>query len=389
MKAYAKIADVRSKKQKMKQIKQKMGTGSISLSSRQGVFALSFVFLTAFLLAGFSIVSADQYDAKIKELEQQNDKKEAVTAQLGAEASSLSEVISKLQAEIDAKQATISQYQNDVEQLKVEIAAAEKELAKQKDLLRQTIKAIYIEGDISTLEMLASSDDLTDFFDKQQYRDTVQDKVKSTLDKITQLKLDLNTKKNKIEKLIADQKRQKAEIVSKRSEKDRLLSLNVNEQNKLESEIQANNVKVAELRRQQAIENAKHGSGVIAGDPSKGGYPAKWANAPQDSLVDTWGMYNRECVSYAAWKVYQSGRYMPYWGGRGNANRWPHNTSNKGKTPRVGAVAIAYWGYYGHAMYVEAISGNRVYVSQYHYGVRGEYSEMWVNTSEIDWFLYF
>lgn len=389
MKAYAKIADVRSKKQKMKQIKQKMGTGSISLSSRQGVFALSFVFLTAFLLAGFSIVSADQYDAKIKELEQQNDKKEAVTAQLGAEASSLSEVISKLQAEIDAKQATISQYQNDVEQLKVEIAAAEKELAKQKDLLRQTIKAIYIEGDISTLEMLASSDDLTDFFDKQQYRDTVQDKVKSTLDKITQLKLDLNTKKNKIEKLIADQKRQKAEIVSKRSEKDRLLSLNVNEQNKLESEIQANNVKVAELRRQQAIENAKHGSGVIAGDPSKGGYPAKWANAPQDSLVDTWGMYNRECVSYAAWKVYQSGRYMPYWGGRGNANRWPDNTSNKGKTPRVGAVAIAYWGYYGHAMYVEAISGNRVYVSQYNYGVRGEYSEMWVNTSEIDWFLYF
>lgn len=373
----------------MKKSTQDVQSKPIVLHSKEGIFALSLVLLMTFSTASFSIVSADKFDAQINALSQDNDKNAATQAQLGAEASSLSDAIAKLQAQINAKQATINKHQAEVEKLKEEIKKAEIELAKQKKILGENIKAMYLEGDITTVEMLASSKNLSDFFDKQQYRTSVQDKVKNTLDKITQLKLDLNTKKEKTEKLIAEQKELKNQLLSQRSEKDRLLSLNQNEKNKVDSRIKGNNAKIAELRRQQAIENAKHGNGVIAGDPSKGGYPAKWANAPQDSMIDDWGMYNRECVSYTAWKVYQSGRYMPYWGGRGNANEWPGNTSNKGHTPRVGAVAIAYWGYYGHAMYVEAVSGGRVYVSQYNYGVRGEYSEMWVNTSDIDWFLYF
>lgn len=352
-----------------------------------GLFAGIGVFM--FSILSTPLVLADQFDEQIRALNQDNSQKQAVKSQLGAEAASLGDEISKLQAQIDAIQGRINDLNGQIDSLKKQIADAEAELAKQKVVLGETIKATYVDGDVSTIEMLASSKDLSDFFDKQQYRESVRSKIKNTVDKITTLKVQLKSNKETVEKALVEQKGLQGQIVSQRAEKDRILSLNEGQQNDLNSQIKNNSAKVAELRRQQAIENSKHGSGVSAGDPSKGGYPAKWANAPQDSVLDSWGMYNRECVSYTAWKVYESGRFMPYWGGRGNANQWPDNTSNKSKTPHVGDVAIAYWGYYGHAMYVEAISGNRVYVSQYNYGVRGEYSEMWVNISEIGWFLSF
>lgn len=352
-----------------------------------GVLASLTIFAIGTLAAPLAM--ADQFDEQIKALNQDSSQKRVAQSQLGAEASSLNDEINRLQGQIDAVQGRINDLNGQIASLKKQITDAETELAKQKAVLGQTIKATYVDGDVSTIEMLASSKDLSDFFDKQQYRESVRTKIKNTVDRITTLKVQLKSNKETVEKALGEQQNLQGQIVSQRSEKDRILGLNESQQNALNAQIKNNSAKASELRRQQAIENSKHGSGVSSGDPSKGGYPAKWANAPQDSLLDNWGMYNRECVSYTAWKVFESGRFMPYWGGRGNANQWPDNTSNKSKTPAVGTVAIAYWGYYGHAMYVEAVSGSRVYVSQYNYGVRGEYSEMWINTSEIAWFLSF
>jgi surface antigen len=144
---------------------------------------------------------------------------------------------------------------------------------------------------------------------------------------------------------------------------------------------------IAQWQAAQLTANRSLGGTAIAGDPDYGGYPAKWASAAQDSTVDSWGMYNRECVSYTAWKVYQTYGYMPYWGGVGNANEWPFDAYRAGiatgSTPQVDSVAISMSGYYGHAMWVEKISGDMIYVSQYNYNLNGEYSEMWVNGSHF------
>jgi surface antigen len=52
--------------------------------------------------------------------------------------------------------------------------------------------------------------------------------------------------------------------------------------------------------------------------------------------------------------------------------------------PRVGDVAISMSGYYGHAMYVEAVyNDGTIYVSQYNYGVAGEYSEMRISSAGL------
>lgn len=146
---------------------------------------------------------------------------------------------------------------------------------------------------------------------------------------------------------------------------------------------------IASLQAAQVTANRDLAGTIVVGSQDHGGYPAKWDNRAQDSTLDSWGMYNRECVSYTAWKVYQTYGQMPYWGGVGNANQWVRDARNAGiptsSIPKVHSVAISMHGYYGHAMWVEAVRGNMIYVSQYNYDLRGHYSEMWVNG---DYFTY-
>jgi surface antigen len=109
-----------------------------------------------------------------------------------------------------------------------------------------------------------------------------------------------------------------------------------------------------------------------------GGYPAQWANPPRGTVIDAWGMFNRESVSYAAWKVYDTYGSMPFWGG--NPNQWPDKARGVGirvdfiAEPR--SVAILNRGAYGHAMWVEAVNTDgTVRISQYNNDFTGAYSE--------------
>lgn len=361
---------------------------------RTAIFAMAVVF--AAVGVGIPMARADQYQEQIDALKQQTAESRQSLDQLGAQADSYQDQINKLQAEINSLQEQIQVNQAKSADLQRQIVEAEAELARQKKVLGQSIKQMYLEGQISTIEMLASSKDLSEFVDKQQYRDSVQNKIKTTLDKITALKLQLKDQKDQVEKLLKDLETMKAQLGTQQAEQSRLLSMNQQQQRDLDSQIKANNSKVAELRAQQAaaIAAAARSRGVqIVPSTGNGGYPDRWANASPDSMVDSWGMYNRECVSFTAFKVWQSGRYMPYWGGRGNANEWPGNARAAGipvdSRPRVGDVAILYIGVYGHAMYVEAVldSGAKVMVSQYNWAPYA-YNEMILSTSGME-FIHF
>lgn len=162
---------------------------------------------------------------------------------------------------------------------------------------------------------------------------------------------------------------------------------------RLSAQAQLDQKKYSQLLAAQLVANQDLGGSAVAGDPDHGGYPSKWDSpAYQDSRLDSWGMYNRECVSYTAWKVYQTYGDMPYWGGVGNTNQWVIDAQRAGiptgSTPRVHSVAISMHGYYGHAMWVEAVKGDMIYVSQYNYDLHGHYSEMWLSSSALT-YIYF
>ncbi len=345
--------------------------------------------LAVVLLVAVPLVRADRFDDQINSLNQDTSQKQQTANQLQLQANSYADQIYNLQTQINSLQADINANQAKSADLQNQITQAETDLAKQKKVLGENIKTMYLEGQISTIEMLASSKDLSDFVDKQEYRNSVQNKIKDTLDKITALKQQLKSQKEQLEGLIRDQQSQQAQLDTQRGEQDRLLSLTQDQQAAVTQSIQANNAQVASLRAQQAEENRKRLAGRLeSGDPNHGGYPGKWDHAVQDSMLDDWGMLNRECVSYTAWKVFQNFGSMPYWGGEGNANQWPGDARNAGiptgSTPKRHSVAISMGGAYGHAMWVEDVyDGNQIHVSQYNYDLQGHYSEMTINGSGL------
>lgn len=353
---------------------------SIQVRSLFGVVCVCLMLVGATLINN---ARADQFDARINVLQNRNAKNQAVSDQLASRASSYSDAINRLQKQIDSLQAAIADNQHKSDELQKQIVKAQADLAQQKKVLGENIKAMYLEGQTSTLEVLASSKDLSDFVDKQQARNAVSDKVKDTVNKIASLQQQLKSKQNRLKQMIADQKAQNSELASTQAQQSHMLAYTQSQKAAYDQKIKNNNTEIASLRAAQAAANRALGGAATAGDPGHGGYPAYLDNAIEDSLVDPWGMLNRECVSYTAWKVYQTFGHMPYWGGSGNANQWPADARAAGiatgSVPRVHSVAISMGGAYGHAMWVEGVSGNYIHVSQYNYDLAGHYSEMTIN----------
>lgn len=371
-----------------------------NMVKRTPVFLAASILAVAPSLRDGKDVFADPYDQRIAELNSSIEDNQNKIAELKNQGDTLASKLEQMRLEAANLQAKIDTNETKNSQLKSKIAEAEKKLAENKKVLASSIKKLYIEGDISSLEILASSKSLSDYVDKQEYRDRVKNKIASLTVQVQDLKEEMEGQQIEVANLLRDQIGMRVDLESKQSQLDKLLTETRGQEDAYQRQVQSDNSEVARLREEQARANSSSltpRNGGVSYVPSSGiangGYPTLWANAPQDSLVDSWGMYNRECVSYTAFKVWQSGRYMPYWGGRGNANRWPTNARNAGipvdSNPRVGDVAISLSGYYGHAMYVERVnSDGTIKVSQYNYGIRGEYSEMTISPSGL-YFIHF
>ncbi len=360
-----------------------------SIMTKKRIATLSVLSLTALSLGISPVVFADRFQDQINELNNQNSANREGLNALGNEAASLQDKIAKLQAEIVSLQTQIQANETKKAETVAKITEAEAKLAQNKQYLSDNIKAMYVDGEISSLEMLASSQDLNDFVDKDTYQKSVQVKIQETMDTIKSLRAQLDTEKINLERMIADQQDMRNRVAAQQAEQARILSLNQAQQGELDGQIKANSSKISDLRKQQAMENARLGGGKIPpGVPGGGGYPGKWAFAPIDSIVDSWGMYNRECVSWTAFKVYSSGRYMPYWGGIGNANQWDDNARRAGipvdGNPREGDVAVSNSGTWGHVMYVESVAADgSIYVSDYNQQYDGLYREYWISADTV------
>ena len=115
------------------------------------------------------------------------------------------------------------------------------------------------------------------------------------------------------------------------------------------------------------------------GDPQDD-YPAKWKNVGKDTVADSWNYYNRECVSFVAFRLDRDGRTDFSFAPQGNAGYWgelrPQYRKDK---PKRGDVA---WfprnspgtGGYGHVAYVsKVISDTEILIEEYNYDLNGNY----------------
>ena len=113
----------------------------------------------------------------------------------------------------------------------------------------------------------------------------------------------------------------------------------------------------------------------------------------EDTKVDPWNLYNRECVSYVAWALESRfGKSVAPFHGDGNAMDWPTSAARwsgafRVTSPQPGDVVVlpASGGFapIGHVMIVESVSGSSMFVSQYNFYGTGQYSTMTVQNSGV------
>lgn len=364
----------------------------------------------AILLTSFTSIPALAIDAgklkndlnsvnsKITELTDQINAYEKEANELARQADSISKQIAILQNQQDKLKKQIELKQAEHDQIVLEIEAVQKRINDNYEIIGYVIAQYYYNDGVSTIERIASSESFSSFVNEEAQLSSISDTLGEIVEENKALKESLIQKKKRAEQILADLDAQKQQLAATEKQQQELLAETRNNESKYNSLKSSASKERKELEaQQQAIlqELAKQysASGETSGDPSKGSYPYS-GQCPAASLngtqyADQWGMYICECVSYAAWKVFQTYGYMPYWGGRGNASQWPANARAAGYTvssvPRAKSVGISQSGPYGHAVWVEAVSGNRVYISQYNAAneatnwVMGQYSEQWVD----------
>ena len=340
-------------------------------------------------------VRADRFEEEIRTLQQQNSQSRNTLADLQMQASSFQNAVDLLNGQIALLTGQITTNQAEQAKLQDQINQAQAELDRQREVLGADIKAMYVDGDITTIEMLATSRNLSDFVDKEEYRNAVQSKIQETLRRISKLQAELKNKKDVVDQLLKEQQSQQQQLDAKRAEQNRLLTYNQSQQNDFNNQIKANQSKIDELRYKQVLANiALFGGGVTPGIPGGGGYP--WGNAYcvhtgnvggacynydwyfNKGAWDTWGYGFRNCTSWVAYKLALNGKTG--FSSMGNANDWPAAARARGigvsygSGARAGDAVVNPAGYYGHVMYAEAVTEDgRVIVSDYNRAGDGLY----------------
>jgi len=388
-------------------------SGHTHVAKRLVLGATVVLFLVASLVQMSPIARADDYDRRIAEIQGQINAYQA-------EAGKFSEKAQTLQAELDAlvNQKNIIQSQIDLKQaehdkLVAQIAENEKKIGENQDALGTTIADLYVSSDISSLEMLASSSNISEYVDKESYRNAIRDTLTATIADTKKRKKELEVQQQEVTRVMAELRFARDELAAKEAQQANLVAQTRGEEaayRKLVGEREGQ--KLALQREQQAaIEAAMRRNGglvnVLPGDPNKGGYPWEagcWVDANAWSHggaggngTDPLGYGCRQCVSYTGWKVGErTGNFPRYWG---NANMWPASARaagyQTGSTPRANSVGVISAGTYGHVVWVEDVHGDgTVTVSQYNYYNAGgpgwgHYSKMRVSAWTYDTYIYF
>jgi surface antigen len=126
-------------------------------------------------------------------------------------------------------------------------------------------------------------------------------------------------------------------------------------------------------------------------------YPSRLKNAAQDSLVDPWQFYNRECTSFVAWRLNSENNvpFTDYFQGAhwGNASNWK-NAAKSLKIPvdnNPTRGAVAWWAAgsagssRGHVAWVQVVGDSSITIEEYNYLHEGFYDTRTISTSSSLW----
>ena len=325
---------------------------------------------------------ADQFDAQIAAARQAAAAAQAQASASSAQASNYQDQVNQYQSQANVIQAQINLNVAKSNKLDVDIATAIANLAEQKTILSASIKQMYLDSGVTPLEMLASSQNISDFMNKQQYQDKVKTKIQDSMASILALKAQLDAQQKEVAQILITEHSQRDQVASLLGQANALLAVAQQSAAAANQQVKQQNSQISGLIAARAAA-VSSGSLHVSGGGC-GPYPDNWCSAGQDSMDTLGGYPNRECTSYAAWRWSQSGHPIPaYWGDGG---AWMSEANSS--VPHPGDIIVwarnanAYIGYHGHVGFVESVSGSTVTWSQYNFNTGsgdGRYSIMSAN----------
>jgi len=183
-------------------------------------------------------IFADSLDDQIRELDNQISQNRKAAIQKAQEADSLENKLSILSNEISISLNALNKTRLEIAQSEKKIAEQNSRLEYQLKLLKENIKLIYKKGATSELEILASSDNLSDFISRQQSMHSIKDKINQNLAEINRIKIALEAENQKLNLLAFQQKAQLDTLNSQRDQQQNLLNITRNDQAKYLTEVE-------------------------------------------------------------------------------------------------------------------------------------------------------
>lgn len=218
----------------------------------------------------------DQQNAnsqKQKEIEEQKNKVEKEKSQTMKEVESLATQIDSYESQIGQLEAQIEDANNKIQEAENKLKQAEEDYLEQQDTLEQRVVAMYEAGEVSYLDVLLSSENLTDLISNYyllseitQYDQELLVEIQKRKEEIEQAKKDIENNKNELTTAKASKESVTGQLKTAKEQKDiKVANLSATEK-ELQKEIEelqianrkiANDVALAEKKYNQQLEELK------------------------------------------------------------------------------------------------------------------------------------
>lgn len=187
------------------------------------VFSLGFGRLNVGGPAAVQAESAASLAAQIAKLQADINANQEIVEDLEAQADSLRAKIAEFEAQIAQTQKQIDLTNLKIKKLNVDIAEAEAELERQKAILAESLRELYKRGDVTTVELLASSDSYSEFINQQEYLSRLKSSIQESAAKVEALKEQLEADKAKQVELAEELEGQRRVLDNQRADQQVLL----------------------------------------------------------------------------------------------------------------------------------------------------------------------
>lgn len=244
----------------------------------------------------------EKISEKKEEVENLGSKMESLEADVVAKqkrAASLKNQLAILDAEIKKTENEIEKTKKEIEVTNLEIASVElqieekeQEIKKQKEILVEFIRVLHEYDQKNPVEILLGYGTLSDFMDQVEYLEILQNRQQLALDKLQDLKqelewkkIELNSKKSELEKLETKLEENKKRLNDEMSGRARLLEITQEQEiqyqsllEKAKEEYQKVNAEIAAIQKQiqKETEEARKRKKKTYGGPIKGAVSFIW-----------------------------------------------------------------------------------------------------------------